>query len=150
MPEARVTDGRAALLLHAILLLELPVREMANEGTGMRDYMVQAAGALAVFTAIAHGVLGETKVFAKVDIQPARVKLLIRLVWQCSAVAWAAFGILLVCVPYISTANARHWIIAMAIATFGFAAVANAWATKGRHFGWFILALTCVLAMAGR
>jgi hypothetical protein len=74
---------------------------------------------------------------------------LIRLVWQCSAVAWAAIGVLLVAVPYLPSEEARHWIIAMAVATFGFGAVANAWATRGRPFGWMILTLTCVLALIG-
>ncbi len=112
--------------------------------------MIQAAGGVAVLAAIVHGVLGETKVFAKAHIEPARIKLLIRLVWQCSAVAWAAIGVLLVVIPYMESEEARHWIIAMAVGTFGFGAGANAWATRGRHFGWMILALTCVFAVAGR
>ena len=116
----------------------------------MRDFMIQAAGAVAIFAAIVHAVLGETKVFTKAHIEPARIKLLIRLVWQCGAVAWAAIGALLVVVPYMASEEARHWIIAMAVATFGFGAVANAWATRGRHFGWLVLALSCVLALAGR
>ena len=103
-----------------------------------------------MFAAIVHAMLGETKIFAKAHIEPARIKLLIRLVWQCSAVAWAAIGVLLVVVPYMASEVARHWIVAVAVATFGFGAVANAWATGGRHFGWMVLALACVLAVAGR
>jgi hypothetical protein len=115
----------------------------------MRDLMIQAAGGVAVLAAIVHGVLGETKIFAKAQIEPAWIKLLIRLVWQCGAVAWAAIGVLLVVVPYMASEEARHWIIAMAIVTFGLGALGNAWATGGRHFGWMVLALSCVLALMG-
>ena len=47
----------------------------------MRDLTLQCAGAAAILVAIIHGVLGETKVFAKATIQPMRLRTLIRLVW---------------------------------------------------------------------
>jgi hypothetical protein len=48
----------------------------------MRDLLLQAAGLAAIAVAIIHGVLGETKVLARATIQPARLRTLIRLVWQ--------------------------------------------------------------------
>ena len=75
----------------------------------MRDLFIQTAGAVAMFAAIVHAMLGETKIFAKAHIEPARIELLIRLVWRCSAVAWAAIGVLLVVVPYMASEVARHW-----------------------------------------
>ncbi len=53
----------------------------------MRDLAIQAAGGLAILAAVIHGVLGETKVFARARIEPARTRLLIRLVWQCGTAA---------------------------------------------------------------
>ena len=115
----------------------------------MRDLAIQAAGVLAIFAAVVHGILGETRVFSRAQIQPARIRLLVRLVWQCSAVAWAALGVLLFAVPYLRSDAARLWIIGAGVATFGFAAVANAWATKGKHYGWMVLTLATALAVVG-
>jgi hypothetical protein len=115
----------------------------------MRDLAIQAAGCLAILAAVIHGVLGETKVFADARIEPARIKLLLRLVWQCSAVAWIALGALLIAVPYMASDAARGWIVAAAAGCYGFGAVANAWATKGRHFGWMVLAAVVVLVLVG-
>ena len=116
----------------------------------MRDLAIQAAGCLAVLAAVVHGVLGETKVFANARIEPAGAKLLLRLVWQCSAVAWIGLGVLLIAAPYMASDAARGWIVGAATGTYGLGALANAWATKGRHFGWMVLAAVVVLAIAGR
>jgi hypothetical protein len=42
-----------------------------------------------------HGLLGETRVFARARIEPERLGRLIRGVWHCSAVAWVSVGVLL-------------------------------------------------------
>ena len=47
----------------------------------MRDLILQCAGAAGILVALIHGVLGETKVFAKATIQPESLRTLIRLVW---------------------------------------------------------------------
>src|SRR5258705_7208829 len=115
----------------------------------MRDLAIQAAGTFAIIIAIIHGVLGETKVFAKARIEPAWARLLIRLVWQCGAAAWVAFGVLLVAVPYMDSEPARLWIAGAAAAVYGLHAIGNAWATRGRHFGWMALTAVSVLALIG-
>lgn len=115
----------------------------------MRDLAIQAAGALAILAAVIHGVLGETKVFARATIEPARTRLLIRLVWQCGVIAWIGFGVLLVVTPYMGSEPARLWIAAAAIATYGLGAIGNAWATRGRHFGWIVLTAVSMLAVVG-
>jgi len=88
----------------------------------MRDFVVQLAGILALATSIGHGVIGETKVFARARIEPERVRRLIRLVWQGGTVGWMSLAILLVVTPKLGSEAARDWIIAMSIVTFGFAA----------------------------
>ena len=40
----------------------------------MRDLLVQLAGILALAVSIAHGVLGETKVFSRARIEPERLR----------------------------------------------------------------------------
>ena len=115
----------------------------------MRDLAIQAAGGLAIIAAVIHGVLGETKVFARARIEPARLRLLIRLVWQCGTAAWIGLGVLLVAAPSMDSERARLWIVGAGVAVYGLAAIGNAWATRGRHFGWMVLTAVSVLALAG-
>jgi hypothetical protein len=49
----------------------------------------------------------------------------------------------------MDSSAARYWIVAAAIVVFGLAAIANAWATRGRFFGWILLTMVVVLAAAG-
>lgn len=115
----------------------------------MREHLVQLAGLLALAVAITHGVLGETKVFSRVRIEPERVRRLIWGVWQCSTIAWIGLAVLLFVTPWLGSDPARRWIIAVSIVTFGFAAAGNAWATRGRHFGWIAMVIVIGLAATG-
>lgn len=115
----------------------------------MRDLAMQAAGGLAILTAAIHGVLGETKVFARARIEPARTRLLLRLIWQCGTVAWIGFGVLLAATPYMGSEAARLWIGGAAIATYSVAGIGNAWVTRGRHVGWMAMMAVSVLALVG-
>ena len=115
----------------------------------MRDLLLQCSGAAAIVLALIHGMLGETKVFARARIEPERLRTLIRLVWQASTVAWIGGGVLLIGVPWMGSEPARHWIVVTMACVFGFSACANAWATRGRHFGWMMLSAVVVMAVAG-
>jgi hypothetical protein len=115
----------------------------------MRDLVLQCAGVAAIIVSIIHGVLGETKVFARATIEPARLRTLLRLVWQCSTVAWLGGGVLLIAAPYVASDAARHWIVATVAATYAFGAMANAYATRGKHFGWMAMGTVTALAAAG-
>jgi hypothetical protein len=116
----------------------------------MRDLTLQAAGAMAIILSLVHGILGETKVFASTRIEPERMRLLLRLVWQAGTVAWIGMGVLMIAAPTMASASARAWIIGVAVATFGVGAASNAWATGGKHFGWLALTSVVVTALAGR
>ena len=78
----------------------------------MRDLLLQCSGVAAIAVALIHGVLGETKVFARATIEPPRLRKLIRLVWQAGTVAWIGGGVLLIAAPSMASEPARHWIIA--------------------------------------
>ena len=69
----------------------------------MRDLLLQCSGALAIVVALVHGVLGETKVFARATIEPPRLRTLIRLVWQAGTLAWIGGGVLLIAAPYMAS-----------------------------------------------
>ena len=113
----------------------------------MHDLMLQCAGIAAIAVALVHSVLGETKVFSRATIEPARLRTLIHGVWHCSTVDWIAGGILLIVTPLVASEAARHWIVAIVGATYLYAAIGNAWATRGRSVGW--IAMSAVIALAG-
>jgi len=115
----------------------------------MRNLLVELAGILALAVSVAHGVLSETKVFPSVRIEPEWARRLIRPVWQASTVAWICLAILLIAAPSMGSEAARDWIIAMSIVSFGAAAIGNAWATRGRHFGWVAMTMVVGLAASG-
>ena len=115
----------------------------------MRDVLLQCSGVAAIVVALIHGMLGETKVFARATIEPPRLRTLIRLVWQAGTVAWIGGGVLLLAAPWMESNPARHWIVVTLAIVFGFAGLANAWATRGRHFGWLCLSAVVALAVAG-
>src|SRR5438552_1179361 len=76
-----------------------------------RDLLLYASGILGLIAAFLHGWLGETRVFARVRIEPERLRTLIRLVWHCSVVAWAAVAVLLIAAPAMGSPVARFWIV---------------------------------------
>lgn len=115
----------------------------------MRDILVQTSGALGLLIACLHSVIGEKQLFARVQVDPASSKRMLRAVWHASAVAWGAVGVLLIVAPSLGSYSARQAIIATAVGIYGFGAIGNAWVTGARHFGWAALAVTCVLALAG-
>ena len=77
----------------------------------MRDIILQCAGVAGIAVSLIHGVLGETKVFAKATIQPESLRTLIRLVWQAGTVAWIGGAVLLIAAPSMGSESARHWIV---------------------------------------
>ena len=118
----------------------------------MRDLLLQSAGVLAVVTAIAHGVIGETRVFAanpRITIEPVRVRRLLRLVWLAGTIAWIGGGVLLVAVPMMASDPARHWIVATMGAVFAAAALGNTLAHRGPHIGGVLMGAAVVLVAAG-
>ena len=115
----------------------------------MRDLAVQAAGVLAILVAIAHGVLGERLVFATAQIEPPRKRRLLRLIWQAGTVDWIGLGVLLIASPYLGSALARQWVIAVAVVVYACAAFANALAVRGLHPGWMLMSCVVCLALIG-
>jgi len=113
----------------------------------MRDLALQAAGALAILVAIAHGAIAELHVFARAQIEPRGTRRLLRMVWQASTIDWIGVGVLLIAAPVLGAA--RPWIVAVAVVVYGYGAVGNAIVTRGRHVGWFLMACAVALALLG-
>jgi len=115
----------------------------------MRDLLIQAAGVGAIVVAVIHGVLGETKVFARARIEPPQLRNLIRVCWQIGTVGWICGGLLLIAAPSMASVSARHWIVMIMVAMYGFGVIGNAWIFRGRHFGWMALSAVIAMAIAG-
>jgi hypothetical protein len=116
----------------------------------MPDIALQAAGALAIAASIAHGAIGEFKVFARTQIDGRRTRNLLRMVWQASTIDWIGIGVLLMAAPAFGSQTARHWIVAVAALVYGYAAIGNAIANRGRHIGWVLMAVVVALVIVGR
>ena len=114
----------------------------------MRDLTLQAAGVLAILVAIAHGAIG-TRVLAKSQIEPRGTQRLLGMVWQASTIDWIGIGVLLIAVPAFGSESARRWVIAVAVVVYGYAAVGNAVASRGRHMGWCVMGVAIALALMG-
>jgi hypothetical protein len=118
--------------------------EAAMWNLALRDLALQSAGVLAILLAIAHGAIGELRVFARARIEPQRARTLLHLIFQATTVDWIAIAVLLIAAPWLGP-QARPWIIAVAVVVYGYAAVGNAVASRGRHVGWVLM--SCVLAL---
>lgn len=112
----------------------------------MWDWALRAAGALGIFAATFHGFAAEFQVFPRAAIEPRVTRRLLRVVWQAGVVDWLAMGVLLIAAPAFGSPVARRWVVAAAVLVYGFAAIGNAIALRGRHFGWLLL--TCIVALA--
>jgi hypothetical protein len=115
----------------------------------MSDVLVEAAGVLGIAAALVHGYLGEARVFAAASIEPGWARRLLRVVWHCGVVAWIVMGALMIFAPGLGSDRARIAVIAASAAVYAAGAVGNAWAPRGRHFGWAWLSLVVVLALTG-
>jgi hypothetical protein len=114
----------------------------------MRDLALQAAGVLAISVALIHGAIAELQIFARARIEPAASRRLLRLIWQASTVDWIAIGGLLIAAPVLGT-DARRWIVAVAVVVYGYGAIGNAIASRGRHPGWLLMCCVIALALSG-
>ncbi|HEX5959339.1 MAG TPA: hypothetical protein VFY92_11895 [Hyphomicrobiaceae bacterium] len=115
----------------------------------MRDLAPQAAGVLAILVAIAHGLIAELQVFPRTHIEPQRARRMLRMVWQASTLDWIAIGFLLISVPALGSEIARRCVIALAVVVYGYAALGNAFASRGRHLGWCLMLGVVALALIG-
>jgi hypothetical protein len=115
----------------------------------MRDLALQIAGALAIVVAIVHGAIAELRVFPEVHIESRRNQRLLRIVWQASTIDWICIGMLLIAAPALGSETARRWIIAAAVVAYGYAAIGNAVASRGRHIGWCLMGLVVWLSLIG-
>lgn len=106
-------------------------------------------GLLCIAAACYHGYLGETKLIGPSTFPNRQAKLLVSAVWQLSTATWIVSGIVIAASPWLFQDRDRPWGVAAACLPILYGVIANAWITRGRHFGWKILGGVIVAAMAG-
>src|SRR5262249_60813468 len=89
----------------------------------MPDIALQMAGALAIATAIAHGAIGELRVFARARIEQPRTRNLLRMMWQASTIDWIGIRVFLMAPPGVGSQTARPRIRARWGLAYGYLSV---------------------------
>lgn len=113
----------------------------------MNSLALQAAGILAILSAVGHGVLGD-RMLKNQPIEPQHIKNFIRFCYQFGSVGWLAGGVILLLIS-AEVVEAQQWLVYVLASIYGFGAAVNAWFTRGKHFGWVMLLAVVVLAIVG-
>ncbi len=115
----------------------------------MKEVLLPLAGVLGTIVAIAHGYLGETRLIAPLDIAGRQAKSFIRAIWQLSTATWILGSLIIGVSPWVVPAEQRVLVVGIASLPMLYGLVANAWISRGRHYGWKLLAVVLGLAAAG-
>ena len=118
----------------------------------MRYFALSLAGLIGATTAIIHGILTQRLIVKPIDRRLAddpRISMTIRRIipplLHYSTYSWLVGGIALVIAANVAGAETRLWIGLLVGSLFLYGAVANLWATRGRHPGWVLMALAVAL-----
>jgi len=115
----------------------------------MNDVVLIAAGCAGMTIAVVHGYLGGTMVNRALQDAPGPVRRIMQAIMFLSAVYWFVGGAVLAFNGVLFGEEGRQMAALVAGAIFLTAAMANLWATRGRHFGWMVLTATTVLVAVG-
>ena len=115
----------------------------------MKDIVLVSAGCLGLIIAIAHGYLGERKVAGAIQGVPPSAKRVMRAIMFLSAVYWFVGGAVLIASPFFLSQEGRWAAVIIVGLMYLTAAIANFWATRGRHFGWVLLGSATALIGVG-
>lgn len=115
----------------------------------MSDLFLYLAGATGVVIGIVHGVIGNRVVIPALRADDITVLRVMRALVIVSGLYWFLGGLLLAVTPALFAADRNLISILMGV-MFALGAAGNAWATRGRHFGWVILLAVAALAVLGR
>ena len=113
----------------------------------MQHFALTLAGLIGAATAIFHGIVTQRLMVKPIDRRLAAadgVSITIRRIvpplLHYSTYSWLVGGIALVIAANVAGAETRMWVSLLVGAEFLYAAIANAWATRGRHPGWMLMA----------
>lgn len=115
----------------------------------MQNLAMTLAGWIGVTTAIFHGILTQRLMVKPIERRltdapgvSMTIRRLVPLLLHVSTFSWLLGGIALILAAQIAGAETRLWISLLVGSLYLYAAVANCWATRGRHPGWILMAST--------
>lgn len=119
----------------------------------MQHIALSLAGLIGAATAIFHGIVTHRLMVRPIDrglaADDSGVSMTIRRIvpplLQYSTYSWLVGGIALIIAANIADEKTRLAIGLLVGSMFLYAAVANLWATRGRHPGWLLMAIACAL-----
>lgn len=118
----------------------------------MQDTALIIAGSIGISVSIIHGTLMDSMM-----VQPALKaatlnkvsQRLLPILMQFSTVCWFIGGIALIAAPFWFDGSARLTTAVFVGSFYIYGAIGNLWGTKGRHFGWVLLAIAVILIAYG-
>ena len=120
--------------------------------TPVQNIALGLAGVVGSCTAVIHGVLTQRLIVKPIEAflsdetrVPAAIRRLVPLLLHLSTISWFLGGLALVAAA-IWWGDDIKLALALAVGSlYFFAAIANAWATRGRHPGWLLMAAAVLL-----
>ena len=118
----------------------------------MQHIALTLAGLIGGATAIFHGIVTQRLMVNPIDrrlsdaagVSPT-IRRIVPPLLHYSTYSWLIGGVALVIAANIAGTETRLSVGLLVGATFLYAAVANAWATRGRHPGWMLMAVAVAL-----
>ena len=118
----------------------------------MQHFALLVAGLIGAATAIFHGIVTQRLMVKPIDRRLAEhagvsptIRRIVPPLLHYSSYSWLVGGIALIIAANVADAEARLAIGLLVGSMFLYAAVANAWATRGRHPGWMLMAAAVAL-----
>lgn len=122
----------------------------------LADILLCMAGVIGMTVAVIHAVVMQRVVVPPVQVAVSAgsavrgaTKRLLTPLLHVSSVTWFVEGAALVAAALLVDGSGRMIICTVAAVSYGYAGVLNAWATRGRHFGWVLMAAAFVLILIG-
>jgi hypothetical protein len=115
----------------------------------MSQVLLMLAGLLGLAVAAVHSYMGQVHVIAAVKFAGKVQRGMAQAIWHFSSLVWAASALVFLYAA-LNLAGAARWpVVGLATLPLAYGMIANAWITRGRHFGWVMLTLVIALALAG-
>lgn len=120
------------------------------------DMALMAAGILGAGTALVHGVLMQRFMVEPFELAlqaqgrtRASLLRLLPVLMHFSTFVWFLAGAALAITALTGPDSLKLMAAVSAGTVYGFGVIGNAWATRGRHPGWMLLAVACGLIVFG-
>jgi|TARA_R110002049_G_scaffold160202_2_gene325230 hypothetical protein len=115
----------------------------------MDNLLLLLAGIGGIVVGGVHGYLGQTQVLARMRSDIPAITALNGAVFHLSTFYWTLGGVALLWAAYVEDMGVRQTIAIGVAVIYAAGAVANFTITRGRHFGWMLLAALTVMALLG-